>query len=253
MATDLENAIEKVLQDFKIQTLKEEQKDILLTALNNKDCMAILPTGYGKSLPYQMLIPVRKQLQIQRSPDLDSYNVGKIIVCSPLIALMQDQVDRLNSIPNVKAVYKGESKDSDHIIAEGKFDYLIASPEVLVGNSGFRQILQEFKVDTIVVDECHTMCTWGGLGDEEQLAFRKWFRHLGELRSMFPSANLLAVSATCNKTIRRTVMKELGLQKECTTLIIRSPDKSNIKYYVKKNDSSIEMSMQFLLDSLELE
>ncbi|XP_062618351.1 uncharacterized protein LOC134279954, partial [Saccostrea cucullata] len=140
MATDLENAIEKVLQDFKIQTLKEEQKDILLTALNNKDCMAILPTGYGKSLPYQMLIPVRKQLQIQRSPDLDSYNVGKIIVCSPLIALMQDQVDRLNSIPNVKAVYKGESKDSDHIIAEGKFDYLIASPEVLVGNSGFRRV-----------------------------------------------------------------------------------------------------------------
>ncbi|XP_062603119.1 ATP-dependent DNA helicase RecQ-like [Saccostrea cucullata] len=200
-----------------------------------------------------MLIPVRKQLQIQRSPDLDSYNVGKIIVCSPLIALMQDQVDRLNSIPNVKAVYKGESKDSDQIIAEGKFDYLIASPEVLVGNSGFRHILQEFKVDTIVVDECHTMCTWGGLGDEEQLAFRKWFRHLGELRSMFPSANLLAVSATCNKTIRRTVMKELGLQKECTTLIIRSPDKSNIKYYVKKIDSSIEMSMQFLLDSLELE
>lgn len=52
---------------------------------------------------------------------------------------------------------------------------------------------------------------------------------------MFPSANLLAVSATCNKEIRRTVMKKLGLQKESTTLIIRSPDKSNIKYYVKKN------------------
>lgn len=75
----------------------------------------------------------------------------------------------------------------------------------------------------------------GGLGDDEQLAFRKWFRHIGELRSMFPSANLLAISATCNKEIRRTVMKELGLQKECTTMIIRSPDKSNIKYYVKKN------------------
>lgn len=75
----------------------------------------------------------------------------------------------------------------------------------------------------------------GGLGDDKQLAFRKWFRHIVELRSMFPSANLLAVSATCNKEIRRTVMKELGLQKKSTTLIIRSPDKSNTKYYVKKN------------------
>lgn len=72
----------------------------------------------------------------------------------------------------------------------------------------------------------------GGGGGDEQLAFRKWFRHIGELRSSFPSANLLAVSATCNKEIRWTVMKELGLQKESTTMIIRSPDKSNIKYYV---------------------
>lgn len=63
--------------------------------------MAILPNGYGKSLPYQMLIPLRRMLQI---PGTDPANV---IVCSPIIALMQNQVDRLNSIPNVKAVYKG--------------------------------------------------------------------------------------------------------------------------------------------------
>lgn len=81
----------------------------------------------------------------------------------------------------------------------------------------------------------HVLCNFtcrGGLEDDEQLAFRKWFRHLGELRSMFPSANVLAVSATSIKEIRRTVMKELWLQKESTTLIIRSPDKSNTKYYV---------------------
>ena len=85
------------------------------------------------------------------------------------------------------------------------------------------------------------------------MAFRKWFRHLGELRSIFPTANLLALSATCTKTVRRSIMNELGLLKGSATLIIRSPDKSNIKYYVKKIDASIEMSMQWLLDSLELE
>lgn len=119
---------------------------------------------------------------------------------------MQDKMDRLNSIPNVKVVYKGmcyfvfiegsgdrtkmpmqlpltfqafisyastlpglfytcttftgESTDSEQIIAEGKFDYLIASSEALVGNSVFRKILKGFKVDTIVVDKCHTMYTW---------------------------------------------------------------------------------------------
>lgn len=92
------------LQDFKIDTLKEEQREITVAGLKNKDCMAILTTGYGKSLPYQMLIPLRRELQI---PSADPTNVGKIIVCSPIIALMQNQVDRLNSIPNVKAVYKG--------------------------------------------------------------------------------------------------------------------------------------------------
>lgn len=56
--------------------------------------------------------------------------------------------------------FTGESTDSEQIITEGKFDYLIASSEALVGNSVFRQILKGFKVDTIVVDKCHTMYTW---------------------------------------------------------------------------------------------
>lgn len=93
-----------VLQEFKIDKLKEEQRANTVAALKKKDCMAILQTGYGKSLPYQMLMPLRRELQI---PGADPTTVGKIIVCSPIIALMQDQVDRLNSIPNVKAVYKG--------------------------------------------------------------------------------------------------------------------------------------------------
>jgi superfamily II DNA helicase RecQ len=54
----------------------------------------------------------------------------------------------------------GESMDSDQVITDGNFDYLFASPEALVGNSGFRQTLLGFKVDTIVVEECHTMYTW---------------------------------------------------------------------------------------------
>lgn len=162
MASDIkiEREIEKVLQDLKTDKLKEEQREITVAALKKKDCMAILTTGYGKSLPYQMVLTLRRE---QNIPGPDLTNVGKIIVCSPIIALVQDQVDRLNSIPNVKAVYKGRCYFVCNAgrRAEGRLDYLIASPdEVLVGSSVFRQILKGFKADSIVVDECHTMYPW---------------------------------------------------------------------------------------------
>lgn len=74
MASDIEikKAIEKV---FKIDKLKEKQRAITVAALKKKDCIAILPTGYGKSLPYQMLISLRRMLQI---PGADRTNFGKI-------------------------------------------------------------------------------------------------------------------------------------------------------------------------------
>ena len=79
MAT--ERAIEKVLKDFNIASLKEEQ-NFFLTAFHKKDCIAFPPTGYGKSLPYQLLIPLRRELLTSEDPS----SVGKIIECSPIIA-----------------------------------------------------------------------------------------------------------------------------------------------------------------------
>lgn len=104
--SNIDEAIEDVLRFFKINTLKPEQRMILDCLLEKTDCMAILPTGFGKSLPYQMLVSLRRELSAncRRSVTTD---VGKVIVCSPLVALMQDQVDRLNTVPNITAVYKG--------------------------------------------------------------------------------------------------------------------------------------------------
>ena len=84
--SDIDVAIDKVLTDFKISTLKAEQRTILDCLIEKKDCMAILPTGFGKSLPYQMLVSVRRELEKETSSD----DVGKVIVCSPLVALMAD-------------------------------------------------------------------------------------------------------------------------------------------------------------------
>ena len=83
---------------FKIDKLKSEQREILNCLLSKRDCVAVLPTGYGKSLPYQIYIPVARTLH---------QDVGKIIVCCPLISLMEDQVMKLSNLEGVTAAYKG--------------------------------------------------------------------------------------------------------------------------------------------------
>ena len=90
--------IEKVLNSFGVERLKVEQRKMLDALLEKKDCMTVLPTGYGKSLPYQMLVPLQRELGL---------DAGKVIVCSPLIALMQDQSQRLSRIPGLEVVCKG--------------------------------------------------------------------------------------------------------------------------------------------------
>ncbi|CAG2226242.1 unnamed protein product [Mytilus edulis] len=246
--SDIDVAIDKVLTDFKISTLKAEQRTILDCLIEKKDCMAILPTGFGKSLPYQMLVSVRRELEKETSSD----DVGKVIVCSPLVALMADQVDRINAVPNVTAAYRGACSNGDDDILKGKFDYLFASPETLISDKKWRMTLQQMNVSLIVVDEFHTICTWGGVGEqEEETAFRKWFRYIGELRSMFTTANLLALSATCTTTMRKRVMRELHMHKDLTTIISKSPNKPNIKFCVQKIDNTIDMSMVWLVDALE--
>ena len=93
-----ELAIEKVVNSFGVECLKVEQRKMLNALLEKKDCMAVLPTGFGKSLPYQMLVPLQRELGL---------GAGKVIVCSPLIALMQDQSQRLSRIPGLEVVCKG--------------------------------------------------------------------------------------------------------------------------------------------------
>lgn len=106
MASDIkiEGEIGKSFTRFKDRQVKRGTKRNYSGSFKEKRLHGNFTTGYGKSLPYQMLLTSRRE---QKIPGPDLTNVGKIIVCSPIIALMQDQVDRLDSITNVKAVYKG--------------------------------------------------------------------------------------------------------------------------------------------------
>ena len=95
-----DEALAYILKSFGVSELKTEQKVILNALMESKDCVGILPTGYGKSLPYQLVLPLKRALKTDSSGE-------KIIVCCPLVAIMQDQVKRLNTIPGVTAAFKG--------------------------------------------------------------------------------------------------------------------------------------------------
>ena len=86
---------------------------------------------------------------------------------------------------------------------------------------------------------------------EEHEVFRKWFRYVGELRSLFPKASILALTATCTNKIKKNVMKVMNLKTDTTTFISISPNRSNIKLVIKKIDNSVDTAMFWLIDSLE--
>lgn len=101
-SSEINEAIIKILPQFGVKELKAEQMKILKCMISRDDCLAVLPTGFGKSLPFQMCIPVQRELHIN--------DIGKIIVCCPLVSIMKDQVERLQKIQNLKAVYIGNYK-----------------------------------------------------------------------------------------------------------------------------------------------
>lgn len=97
-ASTIEALVCDLLPVFGVDALKDEQKTILQCLMNKTDCMAVLPTGYGKSLPYQMYSLVNRRLTSDKEI---------VLVCCPLVALMQDQVEKMSKIPGVKSAYAG--------------------------------------------------------------------------------------------------------------------------------------------------
>lgn len=83
---------------------------------------------------------------------------------------------------------------------------MYCSTEALIGNPEWRESMRSLEVSPIVIDEFHTIATWGQSEDGKE-AFRKWFGHVGELRSLFPNANVLALNAACNKKTAKRVKK----------------------------------------------
>ncbi len=184
------------------------QGDVIAEVMAGRDALAILPTGGGKSVCYQ--IPALL---------LD----GVTIVVSPLIALMQDQVATLRDL-GVRAARLDSSLPPDERltvlakIAEHELDLLYVSPEGLMSGAGLDR-LRHSKIALLAIDEAHCVSQWGH-------DFRPDYRGLGRLAELFPDAPRLAVTATADRETQADIRKQLKLEHART--FVASFDRPNL-------------------------
>ncbi len=210
----LEKTPEAVLDYyFGYKKFRPQQLEIINQVLENKDTLVLMPTGGGKSLCFQVPALLME---------------GTCIVVSPLIALMQDQVDALKA-NGVRAAFVNSSQteiqnqDIANQCFRGELKLLYVSPEKLVSAS-FMGLLSRINVSFFAIDEAHCISSWGH-------DFRPEYTQLGQLKTNFPEKAIIALTATADKTTRNDIIRQLSLNNSQTFLA--SFDRKNISIKVE--------------------
>ena len=226
--------IEQALkQYFGHESFRAGQREIIKYALDGCDAFVLMPTGGGKSLIYQLpalLMP------------------GLTVVISPLIALMQDQVDRMraNGIPASfvnSTLSSVERIGRERAALNGQLKLLYVAPERLVsGNflSFLDQVDRTVGLSLLAVDEAHCVSEWGH-------DFRPEYRQLGQLRIRYPHVPMMALTATATERVRQDILEQLRLSDP--HIHIASFNRPNLYYEVRqKNKASFGELVQLLRD-----
>lgn len=196
------------------------QEEIIRHVLTRHDALVLMPTGGGKSLCYQL-------------PAL-AFD-GITLVVSPLIALMKDQVDGLKA-NGVAAELINSSLTGAEIgriktaLTRGENKLLYIAPERLAAG-GFREFLRGLKVSCIAVDEAHCISQWGH-------DFRPDYLNVKDLRNDFPSAGMVALTATATPKVRRDIIEHLRLKEPRTFL--SSFNRPNLHYDIRPKDNAFQ-------------
>ena len=203
-----------ILQEYwGYDSFRPMQDEIVSAALEGRDTLAILPTGGGKSVCFQVPAMMKE---------------GIALVITPLIALMKDQVQNLAD-RGIKAlcVNAGMShREVETVLnnaAYGDFKFLYVSPERL-GTRLFRNYVQEMNINYIVVDEAHCISQWG-------YDFRPDYLQIGKLREMV-DAPVIALTATATPKVADDIMNRLGFEEK--NLIKSGFERPNLSYIVRK-------------------
>lgn len=193
---------------------REMQYEIISSVLSGHDTLALMPTGGGKSLTYQL-------------PTMASD--GVCIVITPLIALMKDQIDRLKERGiSAVAIHSGVSRRKIDIALDncvyGDVKFLYIAPERL-GSELFRLRVQKMNVALIAVDEAHCISQWG-------YDFRPSYLRIAQLRALIPDVPILALTASATEEVAQDIMRHLDFKSK---VVLRSSfSRPNLSYVVRK-------------------
>lgn len=211
-------ALEVLKEYWGHDSFRPKQEDIVRTALDGRDVLAILPTGGGKSVCFQVPAMIRP---------------GIAIVVTPLIALMKDQVQNLTD-RGIRAlcIHAGMGRrEVDTALNNalyGDFKFLYVSPERL-GTRLFQSYMQEMNVSYIVVDEAHCISQWG-------YDFRPDYLQVGNLRDIV-DAPVIALTATATPKVAEDIMERLRFNDGC--LIKSGFERPNLSYIVRRTEDKL--------------
>lgn len=209
-------AIEILQKYWGHQAFRPLQEDIISSVLEGKDSLALLPTGGGKSICFQVPALVKE---------------GICIVVSPLIALMKDQVENLKSKGiEAIAIYAGMGKREIDILLDnciyGKIKFLYLSPERLLSDL-VRVRISYMNVNLIAVDEAHCISQWG-------YDFRPPYQQIAKLREILPDVPVLALTATATEFVRKDIVEKLEMKDP--QVFVKSFARDNLSYVVFGNE-----------------
>ena len=224
--TETADALDVLQTIYGYDEFRGQQREIVETIIQGGDALVLMPTGGGKSLCYQIPSLVRR---------------GTGIIVSPLIALMQDQVDALQAL-NLNAAFINSSMDArainhtENALLSGDIDMLYVAPERLL-MPGMLALLDRAEIALFAIDEAHCVSQWGH-------DFRKEYMGLSLLSERFPDVPRIALTATADERTREEIANNLQLQEAAR--FVSSFDRPNIKYTIGEPQNARDAMLNFL-------
>lgn len=222
----MQDALDILKSTFGYREFRHHQAEIVDTLVNGRDTLVLMPTGGGKSLCYQIPAMLRD---------------GVGIVVSPLIALMQDQVEALGQL-DIRAAFANSSMDVraqrqvENALLAGDLDLLYIAPERLLKEHTLN-LLSRSRLALFAIDEAHCVSQWGH-------DFRREYQQLFILHQRFPDIPRIALTATADARTRKEIVSQLDLRD--AAVFIDSFDRPNIRYTINEGQNARDRLWRFI-------